>query len=170
MRTINLVFWSVVAYAVMLILIRGFLPQGSPQTISLLGIPLLVVAVFIARELTRESTTPTVGSRKPPDSTSRDDPVELLRNQLGTAVAASDSYFENGIRVRLRELLVDKMVLETGLEKEAFKQLWDDPERAQQLIQNDELYEVLRGPVPSAGAERLKMIDRAIDMIEEWKD
>ena len=169
MKAVKLVLWSAVAYGILLVLIRGAFPQGSSQTISLLGIPLLVVAFLIARDLTARSTGPTVVRIISPQASLGDDPVAFLSNQIRVAAAASDSYFENVVRARLKELLIDKVALETSLDRETVRQWLPDRKRAQQLLHNQALYDALVGPVPKAGAEKMKTINKAIEMIGEWK-
>lgn len=168
MRAVKLVFWSAVAYGALLVVVRGALPEGPSQTISLLGIPLLVVAIIIARDLAGRSTNPTVVKSEPPKTSVRDDPVAFLSNQIGVAAAASDSYFDVVVRARLKDLLIDKVALETGLETDTVRRSLFEKERAKQLLRNEALYDALNGPVPATGADKIKMINRAIEMIGAW--
>ena len=168
MRAVKLVFWSAVAYGALLVLVRGALPEGPSQTVSLLGIPLLVVAIIIARDLAGRSTNPTSLKTESSKATDRGDPVTFLSNQIKVAAAASDSYFDVVVRARLKDLLIDKVALETGLEKDAVRRSLFDKEQARQLIQNEELFDALTGPVPATGADRMKTINRAIEMIGAW--
>lgn len=169
MRSIKLVLWSAVAYGILLVVVRGAFPQDSSQTISLLGIPLLVVAFIIARDLTGRSTSPTIVKKAPPATDLGNDPVAFLSSQIRVATAASDSYFDNVVRARLKELLIDKVALETGFDRETVKRWLPDRKLAQQVLHNEALYDALIGPVPAAGSEKMKTLNRAIDMIEEWK-
>ena len=168
MRAVKLVFWSGVAYGTLLVLLRGALPEGPSQTISLLGIPLLIVAIIIARDLAGRSTNATSVKTESSKTSARDDPVAFLGNQIKVASAASDSYFDVVIRARLKDLLIDKVALETGLEKNIVKQSLFDKEQARQLLRNEALIDALNGPVPATGADKMKMINKAIEMIGAW--
>lgn len=168
MRSVKLVFWSAVAYGALLVIVRGALPQGPSQTISLLGIPLLIVAIIIARDLAGRSTNPTMVKTESSKTSLRDDPVALLSNQIRVAASASDSYFDLVVRARLKDLLIDKVALETGLEKDTVRQSLFDKQQALQLLRNRALYDALNGPVPATGPEKVNLINRAIDMIGAW--
>lgn len=168
MRAVKLVFWSAVAYGALLVILRGAVPGGQSETISLLGIPLLIVAIIIARDLAGRSTNPTSLKAEFSKTSARDDPVTFLSNQIRVAAAASDSYFDVVVRTRLKDLLIDKVALETGLEKDTVRQSLFDKEKAQRLLRNESLFDALNGPVPATGAEKMKTINRAIEMIGAW--
>lgn len=168
MNTLRLVFWAAVAYGLLLVAVRGIFPSESIPAVSLTGIPLIVIAVFIARDLARKSTSPTVSQ---PISTTKGfqgSPVQFLSGQLKVAAGASNSYFENVVRVRLRELLTTKVALETGLENEAVRRLLSDPMRGPGLLRDEALYRTLFGPIPQ-GPARMNMIAEAIELIGAWK-
>ena len=168
MRAVKLVFWSTVAYGALLVLVKGTFPEGPSQTISLFGVPLLVVAIIIARDLAGRSTNPTSVKTESSEPRPRDDPVAFLSNQIGVAAAASDSYFDVVVRARLKDLLIDKVALEMGMEKDTVRQRLSDKEQAQSLLRNDALFDALNGPVPSTWADKMKMINRAVEMIGAW--
>ena len=168
MNTVRLLFWSAVAYAVLLVLVRGLFPSESTPTISLTGIPLVVIIVVIARDLARKSTSPTISKATPTTSGFKGNPVQFLSGQFRVAAAASNSYFENVVQARLRELLTAKVALETGLETETARQLMSDPRRGPGLIEDEALYSMLYGPAPRGGPARMNMISHAIDLIGAW--
>ena len=168
MNTVRLLFWSAVAYAVLLVLVRGLFPSESTPTISLTGIPLVVIIVVIARDLARKSTSPTISKAIATTSGFKGNPVQFLSGQFRVAAAASNSYFENVVRARLRELLTAKVALETGLETETARQLMSDPRRGPGLIEDEALYRMLYGPAPRRGPARMNMISDAIDLIGAW--
>ena len=168
MSTLKLLFWSAVGYAVLLVLARGIFPSESTPTISLTGIPLVVMIVVIARDLARRSTSPTIGKAIPMTSGFKGNPVQFLSGQFRVAAAASNSYFENVVRARLRDLLIAKVALETGLERETARQLLLDPRRGPTLVEDESLYRMLYGPAPRGGLARMNMISDAIDLIGAW--
>jgi hypothetical protein len=167
MKLPRLLFWCAVAYAILLVLVRGTLPPDSAPTVSLVGIPLIVIAAIIARDLARRSTNPSVTPAIPYPSGLSDDPVRFLRDQIRIAASASDSYFENIVRARLKELLITKVALEKGMDRDATRRVLSDPRQGRELLDNDELYTVLYGPPPSKWI-RIRMIEKAVDMIGAW--
>lgn len=169
MKTVWLLFWSAVAYGVLLVLVKGIFPEESTPTISLTGIPLIVIVVIIARELSRKSTSPTIGRTVETTAGFRGNPVQFLSGQFRVAAIASSSYFENVVRSRLRELLTAKVALETGLESDAVRRLLADPRQGPRLLEDDSLYRMLYGPTPRDGPARMILIGEAIDSIGAWK-
>ena len=165
MTTVRLLFWSVVAYVLLLVLVRGIVPSESTPTISLAGIPLVVIIIVIARDLARRSRRLSVTSNLTSATDFRGDPVEFLSGQFRVAANASNSYFENVVRARLKELLTAKLALEIGLENETIRRLLSDTRKGRRLVDNDPLYRMLYGPIPPGGLERMRMIGEAIDLI-----
>lgn len=168
MNTVRLLFWSAIAYAVLLVLVRGLFPSESTPTISLTGIPLIVIIIVIARDLARRSTSPTLRRAIPTTSRFKGNTVQFLSGQFRIAASASNSYFEDVVRAKLRELLIEKVTLETGLEKETARQLLSDPKRGPRLLEDESLYRMLYWPAPKDGLARMNMISDAIDLIGAW--
>jgi hypothetical protein len=169
LNTVRLLLWSAVAYALLLVLVRGVFPSESAPTISLTGIPLIVIVVLIARDLVRRSTSPTVIRKVEATVGFRGNPVQFLSGQFKVAARASNSYFENVVQSRLRELLAVKVALETGLDREAVRRLLSDSRQGPELVADESLYHMLYGPPPQSGLERINMIGAAIDLIGAWK-
>lgn len=168
MNTLRLLFWAAAAYALLLVVVRGIFPSESIPAVSLTGIPLIVVVVFIARDLSRKSTRSTVSETIRTAKGFQGSPVQFLSGQFKVAAGASNSYFENVVRGRLRELLTIKVALETGLENEAVRRLLSDPMQGPSLLRDESLYRILFGPIPQ-GPAKMDMIGEAIDLIEAWK-
>jgi len=169
LSAVRLLFWSAVVYALLLVLVRGVLPSESAPAISLTGIPLIVIVVMIARDLTRKSTSPTVRRAITTTVGFRGNPVQFLSGQFRVAANASNSYFENVVRARLRELLTTKVALEIGVENETVRRILLDPRDGPRLLEDETLYRMLYGPTPQAGLARLNLIGDAIDLIGAWK-
>ena len=169
MNTVKLLFWACIAYALLLVLVRGVFPSESAPTISLTGIPLIVIVVMIARYLSRKSTSPTVRRTITKNTGFRGSPVQFLSGQFRVATDASNSYFENVVRARLRELLTTKVALATGQENETVRRILSDPREGPQLLEDQSLYRMLYGPTPRNGMARINLIRDAIDLIGAWK-
>ena len=156
-------------YTLLLVLVRGVLPSESAPAISLTGIPLIVIVVMIARDLTRKSTSPTVRRAITTTVGFRGNPVQFLSGQFRVAANASNSYFENVVRARLRELLTTKVALEIGVENETVRRILLDPRDGPRLLEDETLYRMLYGPTPQGWLARLNLIGDAIDLIGAWK-
>jgi hypothetical protein len=167
MKLPKLLFWSVIAYTVLLLLVRGALPSNSAPSLFFVGIPLIVIAAIIVRDLSGRSTNPTITRRISNPSTIAEDPVAFLSGQIRIASDATDSYFETVVRARLKELLITKVALETGIEKDNVRRKLSDPARGRVILGNDELYNALYGPIPT-GWNRISMIEKALDWIGAW--
>jgi len=169
LNTVRLLFWSAVAYAVLLVLIRGVFPSESTPTISLTGIPLIVIVIVIARDLARRSTSPTIRPTLPIAARFRGSPIHFLSSQIRVAANASNSYFENIVRARLRELLTTKVALEKGLEPEMVRRIMSDSIDGPRLLGDESFYRMLYGPLPQGRLARITMIGKTIDLIGAWK-
>ena len=95
--------------------------------------------------------------------------MRFLSNQIRVAAIASDSYFENVVRARLKELLLTKTILETGLDRDAARRALSDPQQRLKLLHDEELDRLLYGPVPAPALARMDMIRKAVDLIGAWK-
>ena len=169
MKTTRLLVWCAIAYGILLILVRGFLPPDSSPSLFLVGIPLIVIVVIVARDLSMRSTRPTTPPTSFSSTSQKENPVRFLSGQIRVAADASDSYFENVIRARLKELLVSKIALETGMDREKTRLVLSDPRSGPRLLRDNDLYTILYGPAPEAGEDRIDMIDAEIEMIGAWK-
>lgn len=169
MNTVKLLFWAGIAYAVLLVLVRGVFPSESAPTISLTGVPLIVILVIIARYLSIRSTSPTARRTIAKNTGFRGSPVQFLSSQFRVATDASNSYFENVVRARLRELLTAKVALATGQENETVRRILSDPREGAQLVGDQSLYRMLYGSAPRNGVARINLISDAIDLIGAWK-
>jgi hypothetical protein len=168
MKLAKLLFWCGVAYVILLVLFRGILPSEFTPTVSLVGIPLIVIAFIIARDLARRSTSPKSAPTIHLPVGPKEDPVKFMSGQIRIANSASDSYFENVVRARLKELLITKVAVETGMEREVIRRALSDPKESQKLLHSEDLYAVLYGPLPET-PDRMSMIEDAVDMIGAWK-
>lgn len=169
MKTFRLLFWSAVAYAVLLVLVDGLFPSEATSSLPVTGIPLIVITVIIARDLTKRSTEPSVRKMSIERPTMKGNPVQFFSGQIKVATNASESYFEDVIRSRLKELLVTKVSVETGLDPENVRQLLAKPRTGLQLLNDEALYAILYGPIPETSIRRIGLVSDAIDLIGAWK-
>jgi hypothetical protein len=169
MKTVRLLLWSAVAYTLVLVLTRGILPSESAPAISLTAIPLIVVVVMIVRDLADRSTTPTLNRSMIASTSFQGTHLQFLSGQFRVAASASNSYFENVVQSRLRELLTGKVVVEMGLEQEVVRRILSDPRQGARLLKDETLYRMVYGPSPQGARARMRMIGDAIDMIGAWK-
>lgn len=95
--------------------------------------------------------------------------VQFLTRQLEVAGTASPAYFETVVRARLRDLLVDKVRLETGMEYDFVKKTLADPTIGPRLLKSPKTYALLYYPPPPGAGSRLQMLREIIDSIEGWK-
>jgi hypothetical protein len=169
LKSAKLLFWSAVAYAILLVLARGIFPSTAIPTVSLVGIPLIVIAVIISRDLARRATNPTAIRTTASLTGFKENPVGFMSGQIRVAASASNSYFDSVVRSRLKELLITKIGLETGLEKDTIRRALSDLKDGPKLLHDDELYRILYGSAPGTGPARIRNIEAAIDMIGAWK-
>ncbi len=169
MRIARLLFWCAVAYGILLLFVIGAVPSEPTPSLSLAGIPLVVIAIILARDLARRSAVSTVARTSGSYSGPKEDPVRFLSGQIRVAAIASDSYFENVIRARLKELLITKTTLETGLDRDAVRRALSDREQGPEVLHDTELYWLLYGPVPETGLARIDMVAKTVDMMGAWK-
>jgi hypothetical protein len=169
LNTVRLLFWSAVAYILLLVLVRGAYPSETTAPLYLTGIPLVAIIVVMVRDLARKSTNPTAERTLATTTGFRSNPLQVFSDQFRIAARASGSYYEYVVRARLRELLITKVALETGLEIDAVRRLLIDPKRGPRLLENQPLYSILYGPIPPRGRARITTIGEAIDLIGAWK-
>jgi hypothetical protein len=168
-NTITLLILVSAFYLFLFTIFRNLVPESAIPNLSLLAIPLVVLALILTTDLRRRATTPTERhtSKEPKRIRARD--VQSLTRQLEVAANASPGYFETILRARLRELLAEKVSLEMGIEKETVKKALANPTQGQQLLKDQKMYELLYYHPPIGPELRLQMLREIIDRIEAWK-
>jgi hypothetical protein len=156
-------------YLSLLLILRIVIPDTLTSSVTLLALPLVLFAMILAVDLADRSTFPseTLSQESPRVLRARD--VQSLTRQVGVAAKASPAYFENILRSRLRDLLVDKVSLETGMEKEEVKQVLSDDKLGPRLLRDPRTYALLYYAPPPRAEQRLQMLREIIDRIEGWK-
>ena len=156
-------------YLFLLLILRIVVPEALTSTVTLLALPLVLFAMILAVDLADRATFPseTLSQEDPRVLRARD--VQSLTRQVGVAAKASPAYFENILRGRLRDLLVEKVSLETGMEKEEVKRALLDDKLGPRLLRDPRTYALLYYAPPPTAEQRLQMLREIIDRIEGWK-
>jgi hypothetical protein len=167
--TLTLLVLASAFYFLLLTVFRNIIPESVAPTSPLLALPLVVLALILTLDLRHRSTAP-LETKAPQDSrTIRARDVQSLTRQVEVAGNASPAYFETILRNRLRELLAEKVSLETGMEKDAVKKALADNQLGPQLLKDPKTYALLYYPPPRSPDSRLQMLREIIDRIEGWK-
>ena len=156
-------------YVILLVLVRSIIPETLTPTVSLLALPLILLVLVIAIDLSDRATLP---SRTRPRETprrlrARD--VQFLTRQVEVAAKASSAYFDTLLRGRVRDLLAEKVSLETGMEKEHVKRALADANIGPRLLKDLETYKLLYYSPPRGPEARLQLLREVIDRVEGWK-
>jgi len=156
-------------YVLLLFFFRSLIPETISPTVSLLAIPLVLLVVVLALDLSDRATIPTdaIVRRASRRISARD--VQFLTKQVEVAAKASPAYFETILRGHLREILVEKVSLETGLARDYVKQSLVDGNLGPRLLKDLETYKLLYYSPPSGAEARLELLRKSIDQIEGWK-
>ncbi len=168
-RTVKLVVVASIPYYAILYLVSGLFPAEFTPPPYFLVSPLLVLVFIFARDLARRATVPTgVAMKNPPSRTlSRD--VEQLTRRIEVGSSSSQSYFDSLLQARLRGVLVERLALETGIERERVRELLENPRLGRGLVRNDRLYRLLYTRPPEPGPARVKLLNDIATMLEDWK-
>ena len=168
-RTVKLLALASAVYVLLLVLLRSIVPEALTSTVTLLALPLVLLALILAVDLSDRATIPsgTMTREDPRRLRARD--VLYLTRQVEVAAKASSAYFENILRGRLRDLLVEKVSLETGIQSESVKHALADHDLGPQLLKDLEFYKLLYYPPPREARARLQMLQEIVNRIESWK-
>jgi len=155
-------------YVLLLVLFRSIIPETVSPTVSLLALPLVLLALILSLDLSDRATrpSPTKAREAPRRLRARD--VQFLTRQVEVAAKASPAYFEAILRGRLRDLLVEKVSLETGMEKELVKRALVDANIGPRLLKDLETYKLLYYSPPRGAVARLQLLRQIIDRVEGW--
>ena len=159
---------AAVLYYAVLFVTQGFLPQGFNPPLYLLAIPLIVIVAVLASNLSNRATSPSKTKVEAPRRIQARE-VQFLARQIDVGMMASPAYFDLVLLSRLREVLVEKVSLETGIEKERVRELLANPSLGPGLLREDSLYRLLYSPPPARGPTRVKLLEDAIALVEAWK-
>jgi hypothetical protein len=167
--TLRLLVLASGIYVLFLIFLRSLVPETLTPSITLLALPLIILAVILVSDLSHRATGPSKTPAQTRVRRFRARDVRYLSRQVEVASKASEAYFETILLNRLRDILAEKVSLETGIEKEYVKLELVDPVKGPALVRDVPLYRLLYSSTPLKGAMRVKMLREAIDGIEAWK-
>ncbi len=167
--TLKLLVLASAVYVLFLVFLRSLLPEATTPPITLLAVPLIILALILVSDLSYRATAPfkTPALTRIRRFRARD--VQYLTRQVEVASTGSQAYFDSILLSRLRDILVERVSLETGIERETVKQELGDPVKGPALVANSPLYKLLYNSTAPKGSTRIKMLREAIDGIEAWK-
>ena len=156
-------------YLLLLIVLRSIIPETLAPTLTLLALPLVVLAVILSLNLSDRSTAPSESkARETPRRILAKD-VQSLTRQVEVAGSSSPGYFDTVLRKRLRDLLIEKVSLETGMERESVRRTLADNRQGPRLLGDLSLYQLLYYPPARKSEARLQMLRETIERLESWK-
>jgi len=156
-------------YILLLVLFRSLIPETLSPTISLLALPLILLALVLAVDLSDRATRPSQTKTRETPRRLRARDVQYLTKQVEVAAKASPSYFDTILRGRLRDLLAEKVALENGMEKESVRRAMADARMGPRLLKDPEIYKLLYYSPPRGAEARLQLLRKIIDRIEGWQ-
>ena len=168
-KTLRLLASTSAVYLIALVLLRSAIPEALTPTVTLLAFPLILLAMILAIDLSDRATLPSESFAQKKSRILRARDVQSLTRQVGVAAKASPAYFENILRSRLRDLLTEKVSLETGMERDTVKRALADERLGPRLLRDSRTYALLYYSLPPRAEERVRMLREIIDRIEAWK-
>jgi hypothetical protein len=156
-------------YVLLLFFFRSLVPETLSPTVSLLALPLIILALAVAVDLSDRATRPVRTKVREVPRRLRARDVQFLTRQVEVAAKASPGYFDTILRGRLRDLLTEKVSLETGMERESVKRVLADSNIGPRLLRDSELYKLLYYFPPRGPEARLQLLREIINRIEGWK-
>ena len=167
--TLKLLVLSSGVYVLFLVFLRSLVPETLTPSVTLLAVPLVILVLILVSDLSYRATVPSETPARTRLRRFQARDVQYLSRQVAVASSGSQAYFESILLSRLRDILAEKVSLETGIEKENVKQELADAVKGPVIVGNGPLYRLLYSSTTPKGATRIKMLREAIDGIEAWK-
>src|SRR2546422_11518238 len=169
-KSLRLILLASIADAAAVYLTRGFLPNSIPTTLTFLVLPLGLLAVMLYLDLHLRARVPSPVQLPGKQSTrSLGHEVQLLTKRIEVATNSSADYYEKIVLGRMKELMVEKASIETGVAVDDVRKILSDPRLARGFLRNDALYNLLYTRSISRGKDRRNMLAKLTDLIEDWK-
>src|SRR2546426_8932878 len=169
-KTLRLILLASIAYAAAVYLTRGLLANSIPTTLTFLVFPLGLLAILLYLDLHLRATVPSATQIHWKQSTrSLGHEVQLLTKRIEVATHSSADYYERIVLDRMKELMVEKASIETGVAVDDVRKILSDPRLARGFLKNDALYILLYTRSISRGKDRRNMLAKLTDLIEDWK-
>ena len=169
-KSITLVAVASTVYGSMIYLSRGYLSPSIPSTLSILVPPVVILAIIFYWDLllrARVSSSPVPKRALPQRRLGQD--VQMLSKQIQVATSSSADYYDTVLVNRLRDALVERVSVQTGMDPERVRLTLSDPMHGPAMLHDPLLYHLLYTERPSKGQERVRMIDMIVDKIDGWK-
>jgi len=167
--TLRLVVVVSALYFFILFLARGLFPSGFTLPFYFLAAPLLLVVLVLVSDLTGRATVPTETPLKAVRGRTLSRRVQELARQIEVGATSSRSYYDSILLARLQALLVEKVSLETGMDKKRVQEILKNETLGPGLLRSQELYRLLYSGAPARGPGRVKLLEEAVAEIEAWK-
>ena len=167
-ETLKLLVYSSLLYTAALVIARSFLPEDPIPSLSLLIGPLVIFFIVIWRDLSSRTTEPTKLVSQPPQKGPRYE-MENLAKQIEVASESSYQYLENALLNRIRDILVERITIETGIERAEVRRRLANKRQGPSFLGDEQLYNLLYTMEPPKGPDRLRLIEETLGRIESWK-
>ncbi len=167
--TVELVAIVSSSYFAIIILSQSLIPREFNAPLYFLLAPLFLVVLILAKDLASRATLPSETPRRTRTGRRLGWKVQQLARQIEVGVTASGEYYEAVLLGRMREVLVEKVCLETGMEKERVRETLANKVLGPGLLRDRELYKVLYGHAPARGPERVNALEKAARLVENWR-
>jgi hypothetical protein len=165
--TLKLLVPASAVFVFFLIFLRSIIPEKLTPSVTLLALPLIILALIIVGDLSNRAVVPAKNPTRSKSRRIRARDVQFLSRQVEVASRSSGEFFET-LLSRLRGLIIEKVSLELGIDKERVKRQLENS-RLGPVIIGQKLHRLLYGSPPPRGAARVKMLQEAVDGIEAWK-
>jgi hypothetical protein len=166
--TLRLLIPASAVYVFFLIFLKSLIPEKLTPSVTLLALPLIILALILVSDLSNRAVVPAKSLARGKSRRVRARDVQFLTRQVDVASKASREYFDTILLSRLRGLIVEKVSLETGIEKERVRLDLESSGIGPAMI-GQRLHMLLYGSLPPRGSARVKMLQEAVDRIEDWK-
>ena len=167
--TLTLVIGASALYYAILFLAGSLFSRDFQPPLYFLAVPLLILVLVLLSDLSYRATVPTEVRLRNRPSRKFSRQVQDLTRQIEVGTNSSPAYFDKAVLARLRETLVVKVALETGLDEAQLRERLANPRLGPGLLNNDRLYRLLYSPTAAKGSARVRMLEEAIALVESWK-
>jgi hypothetical protein len=167
--TVKLVATASGLYFALFLIVRSLLPPSVSLPLYFLAAPLIMVVLVLVNDLSARATLPSELKPRGRGQKRLARQVQQLAQQIEVGARSSRSYYETVVIARMRDILVEKVSLETGIDEKEVKSTLANENLGPGLLNNVELYRLLYSGTPSPGPERVRLLEKAVNMIDAWK-
>lgn len=159
---------SAVYYAI-LFFSQSFLPSDFNAPAYFIVGPLLALVLILLSDMSSRAAVPVKVPATNPPNRKLSRGVQDLARQIEVGANSSPAYFEQVLLARLREALVEKVALETGMEVGSVREMLANPRLGPSLLKDNHLYMLLYSPPAGKGPARVRLLEDALALVESWK-